>query len=406
MRTVGIIAEYNPLHKGHAYHIQKARELAGADYVIVVMSPDFVQRGEPAVFDKYARAQMALLCGADLVLELPVCYATGSAEYFAEGAVKIFDQLSITDSICFGTEGPAKNAGPYLRLAGELNEEPEKYKESLKENLKKGMSFPEARSLSADDPEKLLSMPNASLGVEYCRALIKFGSDMTPIPLKRVGNGYLDESAEGDFCSAMAIRKALLSCDNETEKKIYPYIPSCTRSVFEEEKKALISADDFLPFLIQKLLYEDSYDGILDIRKDLSRRMKNLRYLCVGKSFEEIVSILQTKQVTKSRIRRALLHLILDIRLDDVEEFRKKGTVYYARILGFKKESSKLLHEIKKKSKLPLIAKTSDAPELLDDTGKKMWDADVAASHLYGSVRSKKNHLPFRSEYEKSPVIL
>ena len=197
MRTVGIIAEYNPFHTGHEYHIRKARELSGADYVIVVMSPDFVQRGEPAVFDKYTRTRMALQGGADLVIELPVCYATGSAEYFAEGATALLDSLGTVNTLCFG--GESDDISLFQNIADILIQEPKEYTDLLRSFLKQGMTYPQARcqalshylknqisdpSSSALLPDQcklpdletvtdFLSTPNNILGIEYCKALKK-----------------------------------------------------------------------------------------------------------------------------------------------------------------------------------------------------------------------------------------
>ncbi len=404
MRTVGIIAEYNPFHRGHEYLIRQARKLCRADYVIIVMSPDFVQRGEPAVFGKSTRAKMALLCGADLVLELPLCYATGSAEYFAEGSVRLLQDLGVTDALCFGTEGPLEDPDPFFSLAGELLEEPEAYKAALRENLKKGLTFPQARAAAVKDPYGLLASPNSSLGVEYCKALLKFDAGIAPVPILRAQSSAAAKTGKNGYCCARAIRKAIR--DRENTEKILQSIPRHCASLFSEAEKTPVFSDDFLPFLNQKLLFGEPPDRILDSSKDLSGRILRLKHACIGKSFEEIVSLLQSRQFTKSRIRRVLLHLILAIRGEEVESFRAQGPIFYARILGFRREAAPLLHEIKKKSRIPLLTKAAQAPRLLCDTGKRMWEMDLSASHLYSSVLSTNYGIPFRSEYETGPVIL
>ena len=201
MRTVGIIAEYNPFHSGHEYHLKEAKKKSGADYAIIVMSPDFVQRGTPAVFDKYMRTEMALRAGADLVLELPVCYACGSAEFFAEGAVALLDRLGVVDALCFGSEASRTPVSSFYEpsdshvfsesennidtslfacAADFLLNEPESYRTRLQGLLRAGKTFPQARAqaLQAEDPAlaSLLGTPNNVLGVEYCKALQKFSS--------------------------------------------------------------------------------------------------------------------------------------------------------------------------------------------------------------------------------------
>ncbi|MCC8103075.1 MAG: nucleotidyltransferase family protein [Clostridiales bacterium] len=457
MRTVGIIAEYNPFHTGHAYHIQKAKECSGADYAVAVMSPDYVQRGSPAVFDKYTRAQMALRCGADLVLELPVCYATGSAEYFAEGAVRLLDGLGVIDTLCFGVEtmgrqevserigttAAPEEAAPSgmedIRLLQAIAQifldEPEPYQLALREGLHRGLTFPQARERAvnlllhepppdspyenmryllrpSDESEDceggmsgLLSSPNYILGIEYCKALKKIHSGIAPLALSRRGNAYSDLSLNGEFCSARAIRQALAGGNTASlSERVRTYIPECICPLFSEASASPLFADDFLLILTQKLIYSENLETIFDFSPELARRLHRLRYQCIGKSFQEIAVLLKTKQVTEARIRRALLHLILDIRKDTVEIFRRGQGVYYAHILGFRREAVPLLHELKQKGALPLIAKTSDAPKQLTDTGRQMWSQDVAASHLYRAVRAKRYGIPFQAEQEISPV--
>ncbi len=474
MRTVGIIAEYNPFHTGHEYHIRKAKERSGADYAVVVMSPDFVQRGEPAVFDKYTRTQMALECGADLVLELPLVYATGSAEYFAEGAVKLLDGLGVVDTLCFGAEnfpdsgivstpyfnckdeslnstGPVflfskKYAVVFQAIAQILLEEPEDYQGVLQDGLRQGLTFPQARMIALEQylarlrlngyqtdsrlASALLASPNNILGVEYCKALAKFNSSISPFPLARLGNGYSEPSLSGDYCSASALRNVLnskcipvpferLSRDTKSQDQhpqsvscpavrqtIDRYIPVSCRELFWEACETPFITDDLLPILTQKLISRDCFDDILDISSELSDRIISMRCRCIGKTFEEMTAILKSKQITEARIRRALLHLTLDIRNEDVENYRLEGTIFYAHVLGFRKDASPLLHEIRQKSTLPLISKAAHAPRLLSDAGLQIWKQDISASHLYRGLLAARYGIPFQSEYEISPVVL
>lgn len=429
MRTVGIIAEYNPFHTGHAYHIQKAKEASGADYAVVVMSPDFVQRGEPAVFDKYTRAHMALLNGADLVVELPVCYATGSAEYFAEGGVALLDRLGVVDTLCFGAE----HADPALFdiVAVILCEEPPSYKENLRRLLRQGKNFPQARSealvrcLCADDnsegtldfrkgnghrswdPQELsafLNAPNNILGIEYHKALCTQKSRIQPLPVPRNGSDFNSVSLSGDYCSASAIRSGL-SDENKSEI-LMRYIPENCRALFTNACQNTITTKELLPFLVQKLLSMDSFDSISDISSDLSGRISSLRYACIGKPYEQIVALLKTRQLTDTRIRRALLHLILDIRTEDVQDFRSHGTVFYAKVLGLRREASPLLRAVKELCPLPFLTKPAHAAEFTDPLAQRMWSQDLFASHLYRSIQAGRTRSAFRTEYEISPLVL
>ncbi|MCD7716865.1 MAG: nucleotidyltransferase family protein [Lachnospiraceae bacterium] len=468
MRTVGIIAEYNPFHTGHKYHIQEAKKLADADYAVVVMSPDFVQRGEPAIFDKYTRARMALQCGADLVVELPVCYATGSAEYFAEGAVRMLDALGVVNALCFGAEpedvsaanarinkAPAQQQSAYVdafrSVAALLLEEPEPYKEMLRKGLRRGMTFPKARAKAAayclsdtESAETLLSTPNNILGVEYCKALQRISSSITPVPVLRKGSLYSNQDLAGDYCSAGAIRTCLrgkwqllptqgaapsgADYDPALRSELSRYIPAACAESFWDASRTPVFPDELLPVLTQKLLcgninfpsaenFADSYTGksighpaenrfddIHDISPALSARMEKLRFNCVGKSFDETVALIKTKQITETHVRRALLHLVLDIRKADMVSWRTNGGVFYAHLLGFRQDAAPLLHEIKIRSALPLISKAAHAPGLLSDMGLQMWNQDTAASHLYRSLRTLRYGTPFRSEYEISPI--
>lgn len=426
MRTVGIIAEYNPFHTGHEYHIRKAKEAAGADYAIIVMSPDYVQRGEPAVFDKHTRARMALLGGADLIIELPVCYATGSAEYFAEGAVSLLTQLGVTDVLCFGAE--RDDTPLFQEISSVLLCEPEHYKSALKKYLKQGKTYPQARSMalceyltrtgeipktkafediSAKNAEHFLSSPNNILGIEYCKALQKYKSSISPLPIRRIGSEYNSTSLDGAYCSASAIRKVMQAdVPNDSIETVLPYIPQNSLETFLRNLNTVITADDFLPLLVQKLLSSDSYDAVLDISCDLSDRMHSLRYKLIGHSYDEIVTLLKTKQITQSRIQRSLLHLTLGIETEAVESFRQNGVIYYANTLGFRRESSALLGSIKANSAIPLLTKPSCSTKLLSGTALQMWKQNEYASHLYRSIRSIKTGIPFQTIYETSPVIL
>ncbi|MCD7885937.1 MAG: nucleotidyltransferase family protein [Lachnospiraceae bacterium] len=444
MRTVGIIAEYNPFHTGHEYHLKKAKELTDADYAVVVMSPDFVQRGEPAIFDKYTRTEMALRSGADLVIELPVCYAAGSAEYFAEGAVRMLDALGVVDALCFGAEPDRdalsgqttiftteKEQCSLLQMAASLLlEEPEEFRESLQEGLRSGLPFPQARhqalreycirrSLAAPAAlDSILSSPNSILGIEYCKALQKINSSISPVLLTRRGSQYSDRSLKGEYCSASAIRHAIRTAPkplnaDALRKALSSYIPAGCADLFAAALTAPVFADDLLPVLVQKLIYTEvahssppvRFDEILDISPDLSERIRNLRFSCIGKSFDETVTLLKTRQVAETHIRRALLHLILDIRKADILSYQENGSLFYAHLLGFRHEAAPLLHEIKKRSALPLLSKAAHASRLLSDAGLHMWNQDAAASHLYRSIKTAKHGIPFRTEYEISPIV-
>ncbi|RGY02274.1 nucleotidyltransferase [Blautia sp. OF03-15BH] len=389
MKVTGIIAEYNPFHQGHAYHLSRARELTGADRILVVMGGNFMQRGEPAIIDKYTRTEMALRNGADLVLELPAASATGSAEYFAEGAVELLDASGVVNELCFGSE--LGELEPLEKAAELLLEEPEDYQELLRAELKKGKTFPEARetALSAFLPEQsLLASPNNILAIEYIKALKRRKSSIRPLTIQRLGSyhgedgqpagaphtvsGNLPES----FASASTIRCQL----HTLEKQI---VTSCEQPAFGSLMTALakelppssfgllkdvlladrlVQAEDFSLPLHYRLMQAKEpleFSVYLDVSEELSRRIYSLRQEFTG--LNAFLDLVRTRQYTRSRVSRALLHILLDIRQEEVLP------PTHLRVLGFRREASDLLSEIKKKSRLPLITKAAGHPELSEE---------------------------------------
>lgn len=424
MKVVGLITEYNPFHNGHLYHIEQAKEVTGADYVIVVMSGDFVQRGTPAMIQKHARAKMALLCGADLVLELPVHYATASAESFAYGGVSILNGLGVVDSICFGSE--CGDTDVLMNIARILTTEPEWYSANLKEHLKNGMSYPAARAAALPKYASILSEPNNILGIEYCKALLKLDSKIIPVAIKRQGAGYHDTNMDIDgvsgkiFASASAIREKLKVFNNfATEADSYAamasvsdyfpeistiqnHVPSIVLPILEKElqEHGFVSEDDFSQILLYKLLMlksPEELSGYMDMSEELANRIYKQRYQF--KTFSQFADLLKTKEVTRTRINRALLHFLLELK-DDMPD------ALYGRILGFRKASSQLLSEIKKNSTLPLISKTSMADSLLTEDASTVFTKSIETSNIYEMILSQRNCKFLIHEYQKRVIIL
>lgn len=395
MKTVGIIAEYNPFHNGHAYQIRRAKELTHADYCVVVMSGDFVQRGAPALMDKYLRAECALKNGADLVLELPVCYALSSAETFAKGAVSLLDKLGIVDSLCFGSECGDINL--LMDFAGELLNETPVFKKALNREMRIGHTYPQARNtaLEASAPHltahtSVLTSPNNILGIEYCKALLSCGSNITPYTIKRAGASYHDNSLENTFCSAMAIRESLRQIG--ASDGLAKQIPAASLKLMEEAylRSYPVFPDD-LSLLVHYSLLSGETSGFTDypdIDKELSDRI--LKFLPRYRDFRSFCDHLKTKNRTYTRISRSLLHILLHISQEDLARYANEGFVFYARMLGFHESASALLTAIKKKSEIPLLSKLADAEKQLAQTGLLMLEKDIYASHIYqGIVRYK-----------------
>lgn len=417
MKITGIIAEYNPFHNGHLYQIQKTKEY-GTDYVVVVMSGNFLQRGAPAAFDKWTRARMALSCGADLVIELPAVFATASAQYFARGGASILDKLGCVDTISFGCE--SDNIEIIQTLSSYLSEEPDEYQEKLQKYLREGNSFPKARELALTEclsPEtaSFASSPNNILALEYCIALLERNSTMNIFPIKREGNGYHDTglTKEG-FASATAIRK-ILEKNSDTENNsnynfhlsdLNDYIPKSIYSILAEQKTEYITQKDFSSLLHYKLLTEgnSSLSKYADITEDLSDKIcKNLRHYHDYNSFCEL---LKSKELTYSRINRALTHILLNITQEMYENAKSNDYAGYARILGFRKEASPLLSEIGKKTTIPLISKLADASKTLNKHSLQTIEHDIFCSQVYESIVANKTGNVAKNEYQREIIRL
>lgn len=412
MKTVGIVAEYNPFHNGHAYQIAEAKKMTGADYCIIIMSGNFMQRGIPAIMDKSLRIQSALMCGADLVLELPVQYATGSAEYFASGAVAILDRLKITDYLCFGSE--CGNIQVLSALADALISESEDFKCLLKQQIKSGYSFPQARNyaLMSAFPQltpylDILRFPNNILALEYLKALKKRGSRIEPCTLARNGAGYHDGSLYESYSSALAIRESL-GAKNDIGI-IKEQVPEPVYKLMEENylKTFPIIAEDFSSLLLYKLMeeQESGYSRYFDIDNTFSDRLKNLIYSYTD--YDSFCEKLKTKNMTHTRITRNLMHILLNIYQSDIDTFCAEDYVYYARISGFRKEAAPLLSAIKENASIPLISKLADSDAcILSENGRKMLKQDIKSNHIYSMTVCRKFHRNIMNEYTRPIVII
>lgn len=409
MKITGIIAEYNPFHNGHRYQIQKARQITGADYVIVVMSGNFTQRGTPALIDKYSRARMALMGGADLVLELPVCFATGSAEYFASGAIALLNQLGCVDSICFGSE--CGDIVPLKNVAHALVHETDNYKKILKSKLKNGNTYPVARNAALAETmdgfipyDMILGFPNNILGIEYIKALIRQNSSIEPFTNQRIGSDYHSYRLAEAFSSAISIRQSLFMKDDL--ELVRPQLPSATYQVMEEDfhKTFPVFDDDFSSMLKFKLLLEreKGYTEYMDVTKAISDKLVRNTFKMQG--FDEFCDLLKTKDVTYVRISRCLSHILLDIYEEEVAQYMDSNIVFYARALGFNENAAPLSRAIKKNASIPLITKTTSAPANLYPLGRKQFEHDVHAAHVYECIAGAKYHAGMRDEYRRQMV--
>ena len=378
MNVVGIIAEYNPFHEGHAYQIQKAKEQCGAEFAVVVMNGDFVQRGEPAIFDKYTRTKEALLGGADLIFELPVRFGLSSAGDFAMGGVLALNALPFVTHLCFGTE--TGDLTPLLQAATFLCDEPDSYRTRVKHFVKQGILYPKARSLAlaaeSGLPTETWDSPNNILGLEYCVALQKLHSKIKPFTIRREGQGYHDNDtpALSDFPSATFLREKI-------------------RKAGEKEN---LSLSDFSSLIGYSLLTAKDLCRIKDITPDLSDRIRN--ELPKYREINEFVKTIKNPSLTTGRIKRSFFQCLFDIE-------KAEPVMPYLRVLGMKKEASSLLSQKENASCQILTKLAFDVPKM-DDTAKKLFAKDLLASDLYRQVFCHKYNQTLPNEYQHSPIVL
>lgn len=435
MKVAGIIAEYNPFHKGHKYQLDRLRELAGPDYIIVAMSGDFLQRGTPALMDKYTRARMSLLQGADLILELPTCYATSSAETFARGGILLLAATGLTDMLCFGAESDDLDRLKNLALL--LNREPDWYRSALLSSLKKGRSFPAARAEALPEYADLLNQPNNILAVEYLKAMEDLAPAMEPLLIQRAGSGYHDTDITAPLASASAIRDTLLHtlhhCDassaightastpttpqSETDwfapttpqseidwSALADALPESSLKIMQEYEtdSAFLQEDDFSQLLHYCLLREtkESLAGYLDMTEDLANRIDSRKKDFT--SWSSFCQLCNTKDTTYARISRALTHILLNIRTED----QKPDALPYLRVLGFRRSAAPLLTQLKSCAKAPIITSPAAAEGQLTAQGLAMLHTDIHASDLYRCIATAKTGRAYPNEYQRKLLIV
>lgn len=396
-KVLGIIAEYNPFHNGHLYHLQKAIQLVQPDYTIAVMSGNFTQRGEPAIIDKWTRTHMALKNGIDLVLELPALYASQTAELFSAGAIQLLHMTGLVTHIAFGSEH--NNLEELDMAARILAEEPKEYRMLLRSHLNKGFSFPLARmkaiqeysscekwakTLSPELVENIFRGSNSILALEYLKALRRLKSPIKPFIIPRLGASYNSSSLEGQYSSATAIRSAILS--GKSWDTIAEALPEPSLRILQETIDrgwgpiSIHSFDQLLLGLLRRSSTEEIASW-MDVEEGLENRIK--KYASESCSIEDFLNKVKTRRYTYTRFQRILIHGLLGIKTEDISYFQRNGGPRYLRILGFNTRSIPLLSSLKERSKLPIITKASHYYRLGDKDINKMFQYDVLAGDLY-----------------------
>ena len=404
MNILGLVVEYNPFHNGHLYHLLKSKEITKATHTVSIMSGNFLQRGEPALFDKYTRARAAVENGVDLVIELPTLFACQSAEIFSHGAIATLNSLNCINSICFGSE--VGNIDILYTISKILVNEPNEFKISLKKYLNDGMLFPTARSnalfdyinennlvdISKDELLSILNSSNNILGIEYIKSLLKLKSNIKPYTITRINSEYNSESIDSSICSATAIRKALKNTDDISfASKVVP-LPTYNILKTNIEKSFNPIFDEMFFDILSSIILRDSNE--LDKYFDVNEGIENKIYQSIftSSNLEELHSLVKSKRYTLTKIKRALNNVLLGITKDDMALVKDMNYIPYIRVLAFNDKGREILKAIKNNSEINIINKFSKISFAMDDAKfKTLIDYDIKASNMYNMIYYKNN---------------
>ncbi|MBR5615158.1 MAG: nucleotidyltransferase [Clostridia bacterium] len=376
MKIAAIVCEYNPFHKGHQFHIEETLRQSGADAIIAIMSGNYVQRGDVAIYPKHLRAKAALLGGADLVLELPSVYSTGSAEFFAKGAVETLSSLGIADTLSFGAETPDSKI--LTQIATLLATEPLEFAQALKKHSSQGISFPSARAkaigeILGSNAEKVISEPNNILAIEYCKALFKSGSEITPLPIQRTGANHDSIISDGSIASATLIRDLLVSGHAQDA---HIYMPYFTKDIFADKPIHSIKALEKSILCELVKIPTEKLKKISDVSEGLENRIKDAAIS--SSNLDELIESVKTKRYTHSRVRRIILSAFLGITDSD-----RKASPRYIKILDHNETGQKIIAAAKKASTLPIVRNTSQVNKLNDPQIKSLWERERIFDKIY-----------------------
>ncbi len=369
MQVAGIIAEYNPFHKGHKYHIEETKNTTGSDAVIVAMSGSFVQRGEYAICNKWERAKMALLNGADLVVELPCVYACQSAEYFAKGAVGILEELKC-NFLSFGTE--TDHIANLIKIAEYLKNPDDVFKQKLTENMQNGESYPKALANALGN--NAVNTPNNVLAIEYIKQL----KNMIPVGVQRKGSLHDGKGSASDIRESIRKGEKVTELMPDNALKILECSPTPNRETYEK-----------LILYRLRTTTAGNLTNIPDVTEGLENRI--IQYAHKVTTLDELYDCIKTKRYTMARIRRILNNMLLGITKDDITKLPE-----YIRVLGMNKTGMEILSSLRNRTNIPIITKMADAQP------SSMLEADVRATNIYSLLTDT----PSMADYTTSPVIL
>lgn len=422
MRTVGLIVEYNPLHNGHVHHFRQAMQVAQAEASIAVISGHFLQRGEPAIANKWARTEMALRMGIDVVIELPVTYSVQPAEWFAYGAVCLLDATGLVDSLCFGSEDG--RIEPLMELAGMLYREPESFRHALKQRLKQGHNYPAAYAMAVQDalggsgdfadgvshpagnhPPVRLDLPNNILGLHYLIALRRLDSRIRPLTIPRLKAGYHDETpSDGAIASATAIRKLIAAAGVQAAA---PYVPQATLDILRREMaagQAPMSWERYWPQIAASLLVlsPEELGNLHEMQEGLEHRfIQAMRQLPPDRppGVNALLQLAKTKRYTHVKLQRALVSILLNRQKHDYTREKLAQGPSHIRVLGFSSRGRELLRRMKQTAKLPVITNVSR------EHGEAM-EPDIRATAAYALGYDQPSPRDWFRDYYEPPLAV
>ncbi len=406
MHITGIVAEYNPFHNGHAYQIQTLKNELNTDFIIAVMSGQFSQRGLPTIVDKFVRTKMALASGVDMVIELPIPFATASAERFSEAAVSLLHKSGIINTLCFGSECGDINA--LTTIAEILLNPPPLFSSTLKNYLREGLSFPRAREQSLknilENTSKdissyspIINNPNNILGIEYIKALKKYNSDIKPYTVRRVQADYHDIQITGEIASATAIRHLATKGDLATIKTCMPDTSFDYLAPFISQTPYYERLYSFLHYKLIMSTKEDFY-SLWDIPEELIHSILNHFTTC--NTLESLINRVTSKTYTRATVQRSLLRILLHITEKDILTLNAFDWTPYIRILGCRKEALSLIGKIKTSENFPIITNLAKSYQTLPSHQKCLIDYELKATALYHSLIP--NSINYKQDFTQS----
>lgn len=420
MKILALITEYNPFHNGHLYHLNKSKEITKATHTLAIMSGNFLQRGEPAIVDKWQRAKMAVKSGVDLVIELPTLYACSTAEFFAYGAISLLDNLRIIDCISFGSEIGSLDL--LLKVADLLISCPSQFSTILKDYVNLGFTFPLARSKAIikylkevedcnDDKLVLLTSvlnnPNNILGIEYLKAIKKLNSSIVPYTISRKSSSYTSKDiSTSPIASASAIREHIFN--NKSLSNISHVLPSSAFNILLsniDKGFAPVSTRDF-----EKSIFTILRRGSLDDMRsvfDVVEGLENRIYQCAVKvnTLSDLYNCIKSKRYTLTRIQRILIHSLLNINKNDIFACNSKGGPQYARVLAFNTKGREILKTLKATSSIPIISNLKYySPQ--NKAAHSMLDLDVRSTNIYSLAFESNATIKAPLDYTMSPYYI